>query len=193
MGAVKFCPFCREPYEELDRCPAHDLPLVPLGRLPKAVAPIADDDPLPWLDPRGGRLWLLGAAAALLVGFLLPLASWGEGRSATGLEVAGRRAANFWAVPCVGAAFVSLLLRRRTPRQMRSVRIGIGVLALLAATSLGVTLWRMHRGALPDGIVPGAGAWLVAVGCVLGILAALRYGVAPIRGRGPSSGSHEES
>lgn len=177
-----FCPFCRECFEDAEVCPEHELPLVPFDRLPSRAAPEpGDDEAVAPHDLRFGRGWLLLASVLLLGGMAAPLVSsalGSRGITASGYGLASDRALNLWVIPAVALTYVSVLLRRRTPRQMRGSRIAVPVLALLVAGSLGYTLLRIHRATelagmeltVRWGIVP------LAAGVVLGLAAGLRFG-----------------
>ena len=148
-----FCPFCEECFEDEERCPEHDIPLVPFEELAAArgrAAPGDDEDvsPLEW---RYGRLPVLIGALMVLVGFFLPFvrASFPDGTvsGGTGLAMASNMALNLWIVPAVGATMLSILGRRRTPRRMRGARLAVLLLALLAVSSLIYTVSGVYRGA----------------------------------------------
>lgn len=177
-----FCPFCRECFEGRAVCPEHELVLVPFDRLPSPKQSLPPEGEAVALhDLRFGRGWLLLAAILLLGGMALPLVTTTQGDrsiTATGYELATGRALNLWIVPAVAAALINILMRRRTPAQMRGSRLAIPVLGLLMAGSLGYTLWRIHRVAeLLDMTV--AVRWGVAVlgaGVAVTALAGLRLG-----------------
>jgi hypothetical protein len=177
-SAVLFCPFCRECYEGVDRCPEHDLPLVPFDRLPPEGddAP-PDDAPLGLHDLRFGRGWLLLGAMLLLVGMALPFVSTAD-TTATAYGLAMDRAINLWILVAVAGALLSTLMRRRTPAQLRGSRVAVGVLGMLAAVSIGYTLGRVHRVAerldLPSRTEWGA--YVLAAGAVATVVAAFRLG-----------------
>jgi hypothetical protein len=72
---ILFCPFCREAFDELERCPTHDVELVTLRELGALAAASAHEDtPLPLLSLRRGRGLLALGAVLTLLGFFCPLA-----------------------------------------------------------------------------------------------------------------------
>jgi hypothetical protein len=197
-----FCPFCKECFENATVCPDHELPLVPFDALPKAKHRGArDDDALAMHDLRFGRGLLAASFALIFVGFMLPMITTTLEHASTvnGFEVASRVAPNFWAVPLVGAAFVSILFRRRTPRKMRGVRLAIPVLGIIGATSLAFTLHRIFEGAEKmserygqDVVVSmEPGVWVMALGLLLSIVAGFRFGVTPEERRLPHGAGPE--
>jgi hypothetical protein len=131
---VLFCPFCGESFEATDRCPDHDLPLVPWSALPKPASTRDDDEPLARWSPRLGR----GAAAVaslltLLAFALLPLGGV-RGELALGgsmLALAGAGGHRLWLVPAAAVATWITVWRRRTPRSLRAARVAVAVLALV--------------------------------------------------------------
>ena len=97
-ASVLFCPFCAESFEALERCPDHDLPLVPWQALPRSKPPLRDDEPVARFSPRHGRgVWMATAALTLLAFVLLPLghvqgdARYGGSMLALALHGAHRR------------------------------------------------------------------------------------------------------
>jgi hypothetical protein len=195
-GDLLFCPFCRECFEGETRCPDHDLPLVPFDRLPPSAAEqeLEDDAQVGMLEWRRGRAELLVAGLALLVSFVVPwveVRAVGQVETFTALAAAAERVPNLWAVPVAGAFFVSLVLRRRTPIQMRGARLAALVVAAAPAFSALYSLRRIHQAAaLEPGVEVAVrwGAWLMVGAAVLGAIGALRFGGAPrAHGSAPSS------
>jgi hypothetical protein len=196
--ALLFCPFCRECFEAEARCPDHDLPLVPFDRLPPSAVEgqQEDDAPVGMLEWRRGRAELLVAGLALLASFVLP---WVEVRAAglvqefTALSAAAQRVPNLWAVPVAGAFFVSLVLRRRTPLQMRAARVAALVAAAAPMISTVYSLRRVHQAAALEAGVEVAvrwGAWVTVGAALLGAVGALRFGGA-LRAHGSPPSSPE--
>lgn len=196
--AVLFCPFCEESFEGETRCPEHDLALVTLLRLQRQRGPAipADDEDVALHDGRFGRGLLLVAAATVLVAFFLPVLRvvYPDGESsASGFAAASSVAANLWVVPAVAVAFLSILLRRRTPAKLRGSRLAVAALAGLGLTSLGFTLARVYAGVSRNEALFGVqaevhvlwGAWLLCGALLLALVAGLRLGVPP-RTRPPS-------
>jgi hypothetical protein len=149
MGTVLFCPFCRESFEDLEKCPDHDLALVPFERLPKRGPAVHDDEPLPLHEPRYGRAIVVGGAALAMVGFVLPLATTVTTREITvsGLPLAMTRMPHLWAVPLVAIALVAVLLRARTLRRLRSIRLAVPAIAFLGITALAYAAYSIVTGA----------------------------------------------
>lgn len=201
QDAVLFCPFCREAFEGRRECPEHDLPLVPFDRL-EGVDVEADDDGLPGdderldaFDPRFGRALVGGGCLLFVVGFLCPLAVIavpGHGQMVvSGPSVAATHAPALWALPMCGLGGLLLLGWRRTPRQMRSVRIVVPLLVSSVALSTWAALRRADRWAalladLAGGAVSATttvswGVGVLALGGLLVLIGAVRLGVVPRR------------
>ncbi len=187
MSKLLFCPFCRECFEDLERCPDHDLPLVSFEALP--VAPVEQDDeaPVNMLDPKRGRAELIVAALGLLGGFLLPLvsvtvttAARGERlQSFTALAAAAERAPNLWAIPIAGALFASFVARRRTPLQMRGARLASLIVALAPILSVVYSVRRMIAAAgLEQGVAVSIepGAYVIVASAIIAIVGSVRFG-----------------
>lgn len=187
-----FCPFCREAHEGLTRCPEHDLPLVSALTLARQPRPTADDEPLPWFTPRLGRGWLgLGALLALWAFFAGSLASVGGEPHMSGdmQELASHSAPRLWLIPVASCMALALLVRRRTPRALRSARLAALLLALAPIIVVGWTLMGMDdalallrartRQTLALQLAPGA--WVVALATCCMAVGALRLGVPPRR------------
>jgi len=189
-----FCPFCRECFEDTDRCPDHDLVLVPFEALPMPKREQDDDAPVPILDPKRGRAELLAAALGLLAGFVAPLVSvsaLGRTQSFTALAAAAERAPNLWAIPVAGALFASLVARRRTPIQMRGARLAALMVALTPIVSIVYSLRRMMTAAsLEDGVTVSVqwGAYVVVIASIVALVGSVRFGGAlRAHGTAPSS------
>jgi len=122
-----FCPFCREAFDDVSRCPDHDVELVSLRELGQlAAASTPDDEPLPLASPRCGRWQLALGALGTLVAFLGP---FGELRADVSVQnslltLARGRNLRLWIVPAAAFALLLMLYRRRTPRQLRGARLG---------------------------------------------------------------------
>jgi hypothetical protein len=206
-GDLLFCPFCRECFEGTDRCPEHDLLLVPWDDLPKdESAGVLDTDALAPVDPRFGRAELGIGAILLLVGFVCPLFTvtsadiLSEPRTFTALAAAADEAPNLWTIPFVGLIALSLVLRRRTPRSMRGARLAALLLSLAVPASLAYTLYKVELGAAQMTASRGYAfdvhlEWGIAVPMVAAILlviGALRFGVVPASASaGPASADPE--
>lgn len=184
-----FCPFCRECFEGRVECPEHELALVEFQALPRRSQERAVrwDEPLSSWDLRFGRAELMLGVVASLVGFFaLPLVagSFDDRLVAwTALEMAARPARNLWTVPVVAAFFVLVLVRRRTPIQLRGARLAGVMLALMPIVSLGYSLWNVQRGvdarhgALALGWGPGV--WAILAASLAFLVGSVRLGRLP--------------
>jgi hypothetical protein len=176
---ILFCPFCREAFDELERCPTHDVELVTLRELGALAAATAHEDtalPL-WSVRRGRGLLALGAALTLL-GFFAPLARLsGDVQASSSLwTLAHGRALRLWIVPTAACAVLSMLYRRRSGVEMRSARVAAIFVSLLPSA---VVLFTLHGAQSAATLMAeelhsdvrfqiGAGAWLIfAAGAVL--------------------------
>jgi hypothetical protein len=177
-SSIRFCPFCREPFEDIARCPTHDIELVTLRALGAiTAASVPDDAPLPLWSPRRGRGLLFSGALITLLAFFCPLATLsGElHASNTLLALARARAPRLWLVPLAAFALFSLLYRRRTANELRAARVGSVFLALIPSAVVIFTLIGVHDAvrqlaAQRDALVQlqiGWGAWLVFLAGVL--------------------------
>jgi hypothetical protein len=182
MTKLLFCPFCRECFEDGDRCPDHDLVLVPFDALPVAPREQGNDEPVSMLDPSRGRAELTVAALGLLGGFLAPLVevtALGRAQSFTALAAAAERAPNLWSIPVAGALFASLVLRRRTPMQMRGARLAALVVSIAPVISVVYSVRRMfHAAALEPGVAVTMlwGPYLIVAASILAAVGSLRFG-----------------
>lgn len=181
-----FCPFCRECFEDVARCPDHDIPLVGFQELQKTrgrVAPSAEEA-IEVYSPRYGRAFLMAAAFLWIAGFSLPFVAIPGRGAVSGFGLASASALNLWMVPALAFAVLSVLVRRRTPATMRSARLAVGVLAAGVGASLGFTLYRVYntthllveRVGHHVEVVPHAGVFVIGVGVALGLFGALRFG-----------------
>lgn len=182
---VLFCPFCAEPFEGLSRCPAHDLELVPFRELSR-LRTTDDDDRVPVYSPSMGRGALFLGVIVTLVAFLCPLVRLSGAIELTNTleELATGRAPRLWLVPAAAVATLSILLRRRTPSQMRGARLALCLLAALPSVVVAVTLAGASDAAqllaqkLGGHIQVhwGAGAWLVWIAAIPLLWGSLRFG-----------------
>lgn len=152
-GPIRFCPFCRDPFEGTDRCPTHDLPLVDLSQLP----PDREDGEhrrqgkMPVFSLGAGRGWLFASAAGLMAGFVVPLVTIAdtirspEPHTLSALAIALRVAPNLWVCVAVAVSYIAIVFRHRTAASLRRVRLAVAALTLFPVASLlltGVRLWR---------------------------------------------------
>lgn len=183
---VLFCPFCSEAFEGVERCPSHDLALVPFRELPRAL-PRGDDTGIPLHSAAFGKGPLFVGALLTLVAFFCPLVRLsGQVEIQNTLrELATGRAPRLWLVPAAALAVLSILLRRRTPASMRSARLALCLLSVLPSALVAFTLSgagaAARRMAQQFGasisVHWGAGAWLTWGAAVLLLWGSLRFGV----------------
>jgi hypothetical protein len=175
----RFCPFCRECYEDVARCPEHDLPLVTFDRLSPEEGDEErnPDEAVALHDLRQGRGWLLLGAASLLGGMALPLVTVG-GATESAYALATDRAINLWILVAVAGALLSIWMRRRTPAEMRGSRLAVVALALMAGGSIGYTLVRIHRasGMVGLSVELGPGAYVLFAATLVTMVAGWRLG-----------------
>lgn len=192
MSQVLFCPFCKDSFEGVDRCPEHDLALVPFDELPRAPREQADDAPMQILDPRRGRGELALAGVSLLVAFVLPLvevAVADRSQSFSTLAAATQRAPNLWAIPASGAILLSTVARRRVPLRMRGARLALSLVALVPIVSVVYSVRRIFEAGALDGatVSMGVAPHVIIAAALVAIVGSLRFGGAPpSRGAGPS-------
>jgi fumarate reductase subunit D len=179
-----FCPFCREAFDDAERCPHHDVALVSLRELGQlSAANVPDDERLPMGSLRLGRGALLLGAAGTLLGFFCPFGQLvGDvSISNTLLTLARGRAVRLWVVPVAALALLSMLHRRRTPAAMRGARLGALFVACLPSIVVAVTWYGAAKaaGAMAGEVTfqLGLGSWLVFVSGVLAIAGSARLGV----------------
>jgi hypothetical protein len=146
-----FCPFCREAFDDVTRCPDHDVALVTLrelGQLAAAVA--ADDSPLPLMSGRCGRWQIALGAIATLIAFGCPFGELQGEISVQNslLAMARARALRLWMVPAAAFALLLMLYRRRTPQQLRGARLAALFVSCLPTLVVGYTWYGAHRAAL---------------------------------------------
>lgn len=186
-SAVLFCPFCAEPFEGLERCPTHDLALVPFRELPRARTP--DDARVALASPIFGRGSLFSGALLTLIAFFCPLVRLsGQVEIENTLrELATGRAPRLWLVPAAALAVISILVRRRTPAGMRGARLALCLLSLLPS---GLVLFTLSgAGAAAQRMAEqlgariavhwGAGAWLTLGAAIPLLWGSARFGVPP--------------
>ncbi len=193
--SVLFCPFCRESFEGKTRCPDDDLPLVAWDALPtRAESELGEDEEARLTDLRRGRAELLLGGALLLLSSIAPfveIAGDGRVQQFTSLSAASSAAPSLWSVPFAGALFVSLVLRRRTPRQMRGARLAALFVALVPVAAMAYSAWRIQAAAVGQWVEVSFlwGVGMIALGSVLAFVGAIRFGGRAPRGHAqpPSS------
>ncbi|MBX3250200.1 MAG: hypothetical protein KF901_23680 [Myxococcales bacterium] len=190
-SAVLFCPFCGESFEDLERCPDHDIPLITFDELERLRREAPDDDqPLPYHEVRFGRGPLFVAGVLVLFGFVMPFVEVAHPQGVvrtTGFATAATLAMNFWVVPATAVMLVSIAIRRRTRAALRAARLAVVGLVLLGAASVGLTLYRIHAGAgrvaqayreeVPVTLL--SGFWVCAIALTLALFAGVTLGRAP--------------
>ena len=186
MAGVRFCPFCRESFEDSDTCPEHGLVLVEFLELPRELDEDPGDSWLP-LALTHQRGWVLLGAVLTLLAFNLPMASLsGQVEGANSMwDMANEREKTLWFLPMVALAQLATLYRRRTPDQLRSVRLVVLLFAIVpsvtvAATMRGIDQATELMSARLGGVEVafGWGAWLTFLAAVPGLWGALRLGTA---------------
>lgn len=186
-AGVLFCPFCAEAFEGLDRCPTHELALVPFRQLPRARVP--DDARVALGSPTLGRGALFAGALGTLIAFFCPLVRLsGQVEVQNSLrELASGRAPRLWLVPAAAVAVLSILARRRTPAGMRGARLALFLISLLPS---GLVLFTLAgAGAAAQRMAEqlgarifvhfGAGAWLTWLAAIPLLWGSARFGVPP--------------
>ncbi len=192
MADLLFCPFCRECFEGEQRCPDHELPLVPFEALPKARVEQPDDAPMSILDPSRGRAELAIAGVALLASFLAPIVEvTSDARSETfsALAAASQRAPNLWAIPIAGAILVSTVSRRRVPLRMRGARLALVFVSLVPLVSIGYSVRRIFEASSIAGMTStmSFGPYVIGAAALLGVVGSLRFGGRAIERATPPS------
>jgi hypothetical protein len=153
---VLFCPFCRESFEGLERCPEHELSLVPFSKLApdpseiRRLSQVDEDQLLGPFELRFGRAYVALGALANLLALPLELIRLPSGKSYSTVFVAAARPA-LWTLALVTFTLLFVLQRRRTVRALRGMRV---LVPLLACVSPATVLWELQR------LRGGAAAWL---------------------------------
>lgn len=184
---VRFCPFCREPFEGLDRCPDHDLPLVEFGEF---VASSRDrlpalDERLSPSDLRFGRGQIGIGAVLVLVGLGMPAVVDGfrEGATTTGFELWQLRADYLLVLPASVVLAVVAVFRRDTRRGLMAVRLAVGIALVTALAALSVAAYHVQTYAAQrtsagesGEVSPGYGVVVILCGLVMAAHATARLG-----------------
>lgn len=171
---VLFCPFCKESFEQLQRCPEHELTLVPLTRLAASNVPEPelDDDhngpqlprdlrPLALFDPRVGRGGVALGALCLWLALPLPLLRVAASEPVATYQLT-RAIPSLWTLSLIAFTVFYMLARRRTPRALRSLRV---VVPSLGAVALACLLWAFGR--LGFQALPAVGSYVVVAGALM--------------------------
>jgi hypothetical protein len=186
-GTYAYCPFCREGFSDLARCPDHDLQLVTLRELGRFYGSYRErDQRMAWWSPRLSRGWLALGATATLLAFACPFGRLAGDVAVTNtlFRLARAHAIRLWLVPLGATALLLMLYRRRTPAALRGARLAALFVSCLPSYAVATT-WLGARSAAhalsvqraaPIEFHLGFGAWLVwAAGSVL-LVASLRLG-----------------
>ena len=140
-----------------------------------------DDQPMPVHDLGKGRGWVLLGATLLLVAFFLPVATAGLDQHTFALRglSATSRARTLWLLPTSALLIIAIVAWRRTPRAMRSVRLAVPLLGLLAAGTMGYVVFGVHEFANAHSLAfsVGEGCYLAFAAAALCIAFGLRLGV----------------
>lgn len=173
--ALRFCPFCREPFEGLEECPDHGVRLISwaeLDRRERERLPDLDARLSP-LDLRFGRGLVLAGAVLVLLGLGLPWVAFGPEPedSIRGFALWQLHDDYLFVVPAAAALGVATAFLRRTRRQLMAARYAIVGAQLVAAIAVGYAL----REALAASGVR-IGAVIAAVGLLISGVGALRFG-----------------
>ena len=186
---MHFCPFCREAFDEIERCPHHDVALVSLRELGQlSAANVPDDKPVSLWSARFGRGWVALGALGTLLSFLGPFGQLhGDLEiSNTLLHLARGRALRLWVVPLAAFALFLTLYRRRSPAAMRGARLGTLITACLPSAVVLVT-WQgavaaanaMAGSGNQVSFQLGFGSYAVFLSGALAIFGSVRLGVRP--------------
>ena len=185
-----FCPFCKEGFDDLVRCPHHDVELVSLRVLGQlSAARVPDDQRMPWWSPKLGRGFLLSSALLTLLAFFCPFGELlGDVTvSNTLFTLARGRALRLWVVPMAALALLFMLFRRRTPAAMRGARLSALFVSCLPSAVVLITWFGARRAAEVMATSSGGelefrlglGSVLVLGSGALALVGSLRLGVQP--------------
>lgn len=183
---MRFCPFCREPFEDVTHCPTHDLALVDINQLPRdhyAEEPPAElfGAPIPPASPLYGRGPLFFGALGYGLSFFFAFARVGNGtqeRTYSTFEAAVSRAPNLWSIPFAGIVLVGLLWRKRTLSELASVRFASFCVALVPPLAAAYSFLRIRAASehIHWSASPALGLWIVGCGAALALFGAFRLG-----------------
>lgn len=189
---MRFCPFCREAFDDVTRCPSHDVELVTLRELGDLAAlDVSDDlDASVW-SPRRGRGVLAAGALLTLIGFLCPFGTLRGPVAVTNtlLGLARGRSLRLWIVPLAALALLLTLYRRRSGAALRGARLAALFVSLLPSAVVAST-WFGARNAAAElaaesrraiAFQLGAGSWLVFAAGAICVWGSLMLGARPAR------------
>ena len=187
MSAVRFCPFCKEPFEG-DVCPDHGLPLVTLVELASVARTPHEHDRLAAWDFRFGRRPLVVGALFVLVGMFAPAVVDGtrDDEITTLFELWQLRAGYLGIVPAAVVAVACLSFARRTRHDLLRARPALAVALVVACAALGVAgskvvAYAQHLDAIgaESDLRAGYGLALVGAGLAAMFAGVVRLGRAP--------------
>lgn len=140
MGELRFCPFCREAFDDVTHCPEHELELVPWLALRGARGSSQTDGPVAWFSPRHGRGLVAAGALLTLLSFAVLSLARVHGDVTMGADMLRfamtGRAPRLWLVPAAAIAQLAVLYRRRTPQAMRGARLVTLMLSLVPSAAV---------------------------------------------------------
>jgi hypothetical protein len=185
-----FCPFCKEAFDEVTRCPHHDVELVSLRELGQlSAARVPDDQTMAWWSTRFGRGFVLAGALGTLIAFFCPFGHLvGDVTISNSLfSLARGRAVRLWVVPVAAISLLLTLYRRRTPAAMRGARLGSLFVSSLPSVVVAITWYGASAAATAMATSSGGdvtfqlgfGAYLVFCCGMLAIAGSTRLGVQP--------------
>lgn len=187
MSGVRFCPFCKEPFEG-EICPDHGLPLISLVELASVKKIPGETDPLAPTDFRFGRLSVVLGAVVVMIGFFLPAVVDGtrDGQTTTAFQIWQLRADYLSVVPGAMFALPVLVFVRNSRLALVRARPALGLLAFTALGALVVAAshvvsyaWHLDRIGAERDLRPAIGVWIMALGFAVLARAISRLGRVP--------------
>jgi hypothetical protein len=182
---MRFCPFCREAFDDVSRCPVHDVELVSLRELGALAAAQGSEerDGSLW-SPQRGRAQVAIGALLTLIAFFCPFGSLTGELAVTNtlFTLARGRSLRLWLVPAAALALLSVLYRRRSGVALRGARVAAVFLSLVPSAVVFYTWLGARRAAqlLAAGqveFVLGSGAYLVWIAGALTLWGSAKLGV----------------
>lgn len=172
---IRFCPYCREGFEDRSVCPEHDLALVAIDRLPRENR---SSKASYFADPRFGRGPILLGATLAILGFFLPFVRT-RLLEASALEVAIDGAHNLWLAPGAAVATLAVLWVRRERAAMWSARLAVSGLALAGLLPIFYTARRVAAmaDAAQTDVRWSAGGIVMVLGLLVIVVGSFRLGL----------------
>ena len=181
---MRFCPFCREAFDDVSRCPVHDVELVSLRELGALAAAQGAEERGSLWSPRRGRGQVAIGALLTLVAFFAPFGSLTGELAVTNtlFTLARGRSLRLWLVPAAALALLSVLYRRRSGVALRGARVAAVFLSLVPSAVVLYTWLGARRAAqlLAAGqveFVLGSGSYLVWIAGAIALWGSVRLGV----------------